>query len=64
MRKKEIVKRLGGNHRWKGFMEWMRGQTVGVYPDGETDFYEHDVNAYVRKLRTGYDRQNDPEAWD
>lgn len=30
------------------FLEWMRGQTVGMNPDGTADFYEYDVNRFIR----------------
>jgi hypothetical protein len=29
------------------FVDWMRGQTVGILPDGSIDYYEHDVYAYI-----------------
>ena len=63
MREKE-VKKLIGKENWKGFCKWMGGQTVGIYPDGEADYYDCDVEAYLRKLKTGYDRQEDPDLWD
>ena len=59
MREKEIKDRF-----WKMFEEWMAGQTCGVYPNGELDYYECDVDAFFTKLKTGYDRQKDPMAWD
>ena len=62
MREKEI-KKLIGKGNWEDFMKWMRGQTCSMYPDGETDYYECDVEAYIKKLHTGYDRQNS-EDWD
>ena len=58
------VRELIGEENWKGFCEWMGGQTVGLYSDGGTNYYDCDVNAYLRKLQTGYDRQEDPFAWD
>jgi len=63
MRERE-VKKLIGEANWKGFCQWMRGQTMSAYPDGEMDYYDSDVEAYLRKLKTGYDRQEDPAAWD
>jgi len=63
MREQE-VKKLIGEKNWKDFCEWMRGQTAGIYPDGETDYYNCDVQAFIRKLKTGYDRQKDPATWD
>lgn len=46
------------------FMKWMRGQTVSSYPNGDINFYEHDVMAFIEKIKTGYDRQTDSGAWD
>lgn len=58
------VKETIGTNNWQRFCEWMRGQTCGVYPDGTTNYYECDVDAFKRKITTGYDRQKDPMAWD
>lgn len=58
------VKKIIGKKNWKSFLKWMRGQTMGIYPDGSTDYYECDVSAFKRKLDTGYDRQKDLMAWD
>lgn len=49
---------------WIEFSKWMTGQTLGVYKNGEIDYYEHDVEAYLVKIRTGWDRQQSPGAWD
>lgn len=57
------VKKLIGNKNWKKFMTWMRGQTCGVTDDGKLDFYDCDVQAFVTKLKTGFDRQNSI-GWD
>ena len=58
------VRFLIGDKNWDKFERWMRGQTFGRYPDGEADYYDCDVNAFRRKIQTGYDRQGDPIAWD
>jgi hypothetical protein len=58
------VKKKIGNKNWEKFCEWMTGQTIGLNEDGTTDFYECDVEAFMQKLKTGYDRQDDPLAWD
>ncbi len=60
----EVRKRLGSEESWKKFDEWMHGQTIGTYPDGSINIHECDVEAFERMLRTGYDRQKDPIAWD
>jgi len=62
MRKAEIEKIIG-KENWNEFWAWMRGQTCSTYPDGELDIYECDVEAFKKKLDTGYDRQNS-EDWD
>jgi len=33
---------------FSAFLKWMMGQTVGIYPNGETDFYDYDVNRFIR----------------
>lgn len=43
---KQKLKEAKGS--WKVFLEWMRGQTVGMYPDGETDWYEYDVKRFIK----------------
>ena len=63
MKKEEVIKLIGKSN-WKRFCEWMRGQTVGMNKDGSIDYYENDVKAFMRLLKTGYDRQKDPLAWD
>jgi len=42
---KDKIKKAGGN--WKTFEKWMRGQTVGLYPNGETDWYKWDVDRFI-----------------
>lgn len=32
---------------WDKFVEWMQGQTVGMYEDGSTNWYVYDVQRYV-----------------
>ena len=63
MREKEVKQKIGEKN-WFKFLEWMTGQTYGIYPDGEADFYENDVDAFATKLTLGYDRQKNPFAWD
>jgi len=62
MREWEVKEKIGSEN-WIEFCRWMRGQTCGTYPNGDTDFYECDVEAFVTKLRTWYDRQESP-YWD
>jgi len=63
MREKEVKERIGKKN-WDAFDHWMAGQTVGTYPDGSTDFYKCDVEAFLTKLKTGHDRQDHPLTWD
>jgi len=64
MRIEEVKKRLGSKENWERFDKWMTGQTISAYPDGSTNIYECDVEAFEKMLKTGYDRQKDPIAWD
>lgn len=41
-------KLLDHNVSWDQFAKWMEGQTVGVYPDGSTDWYDYDVHRFIR----------------
>jgi len=57
---KQKIKKAGGS--WDVFMNWMIGQTYGINPDGSTNFYDWDVNRFIR-----YDcnPKNEPFAeWD
>lgn len=48
MREKEVKQTLKLNKlKWTEFKKWLRGQTVGVYPDGCIDYYEYDVKRFV-----------------
>ncbi len=62
MNEAEVIKRIGKSN-WKKFCKWMYGQTMGL-KDGKPDYYECDVEAFVKKIKTGYDRQADPLAMD
>ena len=46
MRKKEVIKMIGEEH-WEEFQEFMVGQTVGTYKNGDTNFYEIDVENFL-----------------
>jgi NOL1/NOP2/fmu family ribosome biogenesis protein len=43
---KKTIREAGKS--WQDFLEWMRGQTVGMAPDGTTDWYPYDVNRFCR----------------
>lgn len=43
---KEAIRLAQGS--WDLFEHFMRGQTVGMYPDGSTDWYEDDVHRFIR----------------
>lgn len=32
---------------FRRFTAWMAGQTVGINPDGTTDYYDHDVRRFL-----------------
>ena len=44
------VKQLLNKHNllWEDFTAWMFGQTVGMAEDGTTQYYEWDVERFVR----------------
>ena len=51
MRLKEIEERCAQTGKTiESFHEWMSGQTVGVYPDGELNYYEWDVERFFKGL--------------
>jgi len=52
---KKKIKSAGGS--WKTFLEWMGGQTVGLNPDGSTNWYEWDVNRFIEY---GCNPENEP----
>jgi len=35
---------------YPAFKKWMRGKTVGIYPDGTTDYYVGDVQKFMRQF--------------
>ena len=44
--REEEVKETIGEHNWAAFIKWMYGQTVSLYEDGTTDYYESDVERF------------------
>lgn len=42
---KQAIEKAHGS--WDAFCEWMTGQTLGMDKDGETDFYDDDVNRFI-----------------
>ena len=47
MKKEDIIKKIG-KRGWKQFEEFMRGQTVGINKGGSIDYYEKDVENFLR----------------
>lgn len=47
MRKEHIIDFIGAD-RWKEFLEFMDGQTVGINKDGSTDYFDQDVSNFLR----------------
>lgn len=43
---REKIERAGGS--WEVFSDWMAGQTCGLDEDGTIDYYEYDVNRFLR----------------
>lgn len=57
---KKLIKEAGGS--WEVFMNWMIGQTMGMYPDGEIYFYDCDVERFIRY---NFEPKNEPLVeWD
>jgi len=51
MNEKSVKKILKKNNRtWEEFLKWMLGQTVGIYENGETDYYDWDVDRFIKNL--------------
>ena len=51
MNKKQVIEKIGKN-RWKAFSDFMKGQTVGINPDGNTEYYTWDVENFLKhKIR-------------
>jgi hypothetical protein len=48
MNKKRILELF-----WEDFETFMKGQTVGRYDNGETDYYVYDVDKFLRRLKNG-----------
>lgn len=48
MNKEQVIERIG-KKRWKEFQEFMKGQTVQVNNNGSTDYFEWDVENFLRK---------------
>lgn len=60
--KEQQVKKLlkENNYTWDQFIEWMQGQTVGINEDGSTDYFDGDVEKFIR---TG-GKYRHAEEWD
>jgi hypothetical protein len=47
MDKNEVLKKIGKS-KWKEFQKFMTGQTVGINPDGSTEYYVCDVENFLK----------------
>ncbi|MFH1588785.1 MAG: hypothetical protein ABIA76_05605 [Candidatus Diapherotrites archaeon] len=47
MNKEEVIKKIG-KHRWKEFDYFVREQKVGLNKDRSYDYYERDVENFLR----------------
>ncbi len=43
---RRAIKDAGGS--WTTFSEWMYGQTMGLNEDGSSEYYDEDVNRFIR----------------
>ena len=48
MNKEQVITKIG-KERWKDFLKFMEGQTIG-FDKGIADYYECDVNSFINKL--------------
>lgn len=53
LNKKQVIEKIG-KQNWKAFEEFMTGQTAGANPDGSTDYYECDVENFLRKPKNRF----------
>jgi hypothetical protein len=55
MTKEEVIKKIGAD-RWDEFCDFMAGQTCGIAENGEYDYYDCDVENFLRpKYRRFWD---------
>ena len=47
MNKKEVINKIG-KKKWKEFLKFMTGQTIGINKDGSYDYYACDVENFLR----------------
>ena len=47
MNKQEVIAKIG-KKRWKEFEKFMYGQTIERNPDGSDDYFEWDVENFLR----------------
>ena len=51
MNEKQLRKILKENNRtWEEFLEWMHGQTMSADENGETNYYDWDVDRFIKHL--------------
>jgi hypothetical protein len=54
MRENEVRKLLEENNRtWEDFCK-IEGQTMAMYEDGETDYYEDDVERFIKRNENSF----------
>ncbi len=46
MKRQEVLKAIG-KRNWEKFLEYMKGQTMGINPDGSADYYNQDVKRFL-----------------
>lgn len=47
MQKKEVISKIGKDN-WTKFMKFMYGQTIGINKNGTYNYYECDVENFLR----------------
>jgi len=48
MNKEQVIKKIGKKN-WPKFIKFMRGQTYAVNDDGSADYYDYDVENFLKK---------------
>ena len=50
MREKQVIQKIGKENE-EHFFHFMKGKTVGVYLNGDINYYDYDVSMFIRQLK-------------
>ncbi|MFH0715060.1 MAG: hypothetical protein V1847_04670 [Candidatus Diapherotrites archaeon] len=48
LNKQQVIEKIG-KKKWKAFLKFMKGQTIQRNADGSENFYEWDVENFLKK---------------